>query len=143
MSTKKVGWRKTGNFVMPIVNRLIDIYQRRGFLVSTGLNPCHFENFKTAPFTWLIKEGKNHTDGLGISTQEIYFLECLFEEFAPQNIFIIGNSFGWSTLAMSLLNPAAQIVAIDSGFSKNSLDGIDFTNRQRLLEYESRESRAL
>ncbi len=114
---------------MPIVNRLIDIYEQRGFLVSTGLNPCHFENFKPASFTWLIKESKNHTDGLGISTQEIYFLECLFEEFSPKNIFIVGNSFGWSTFAMSLLNPASKIVAIDSGFSKNSLDGIDFTNR--------------
>jgi len=114
---------------MPIFNRLSNIYRRRGFSISAGLNPSHFKNFRAASFTWLVKENRSHTDGLGISPQEIYFLECLFEEFSPRNIFIIGNSFGWSTFAISLLNSTANIVAIDSGFSKNSLSGIDFTNK--------------
>ena len=42
---------------------------------------------------------------------------------------MVGNSLGWSTLALALLNPTARVVAIDAGFDEGSLDGIAFTNR--------------
>ena len=114
---------------MPILARLTRVYESRGIQVSTGLNPSHFDGFPLAPFTWLIKDGASLTNGLGIALQEIYLLECLFERFRPQRIFVIGNSSGWSTFALALLNPSATIVAIDAGFDKNSLAGIQFTNR--------------
>ena len=44
-------------------------------------------------------------------------------------MFVIGNSWGWSTLALALLNPEAKVVAIDSGFDNNSLEGLEFTSR--------------
>ena len=75
------------------------------------------------------KTGRVLTNGLGIALQEVYFLECLFEGFHPQRIFAIGNSSGWSTFAVALLNPSARVVAIDAGFDQNSLEGIEFTNR--------------
>ena len=114
---------------MPILARLTRLYESRGIQISTGLNPSHFGNFSAAPFTWFIKDGKSLTNGLGIALQEIYFLECLFEGFRPRRIFVIGNSSGWSTFALALLNPSARVVAIDAGFDANSLEGIDFTNR--------------
>ena len=114
---------------MPILRRLTGLYERRGILISTGLNPCHFDNLLEANFTWFIKDGESLTNGLGIAMQEIYFLECLFAAWRPKNVFVIGNSAGWSSFALALLNPAARIVAIDAGFDQNALEGLDFTNR--------------
>jgi Methyltransferase domain len=113
---------------VPILARLTDLYERRGIRIATGLNPSHFGNFPLAPFTWFIKDGASLTNGLGIALQEIYFAECLFERFHPGRILVIGNSSGWSTLALALLNPSAKVVAIDAGFDKNALEGIAFTN---------------
>jgi len=114
---------------VPVLARLARLYESRGIQVSTGLNPSHFGGFPAAPFTWFIKDGASLTNGLGIGLQEVYFLECLFDRFHPQRIFVIGNSSGWSTFALALLNPSAKVVAIDAGFDKNSLEGIEFTNR--------------
>jgi predicted O-methyltransferase YrrM len=113
---------------MPILRRLISLYEKRGIQISTGLNPCHFGNLPQANFTWFLRDGKNLTNGLGIAMQEVYFLECLFERFHPRTVFAIGNSAGWSSLALALLNPQARCVAIDAGFDRNALAGIDFTN---------------
>jgi predicted O-methyltransferase YrrM len=115
---------------MPILSRLVSFYESRGIHISTGLNPCHFDNFPLAPFTWFFNNGgESLTNGLGIALQEIYFLECLFARYRPERLFAIGNSAGWSTLALALLNPGARVVAIDAGFDRNAHDGIGFTNR--------------
>ncbi|MDA1324547.1 MAG: class I SAM-dependent methyltransferase [Proteobacteria bacterium] len=111
-----------------VIDRLIKFYKDREFDVATGLNPCHFGGHPYAPFTWLIKDGRNYTNGLGIALQEIYFLENLCAAHRPHSIFIIGNSFGWSTLALALINPEAQILAIDAGFDGNSFEGLELTN---------------
>ncbi len=114
---------------MPILKRLTGLYESRGIHISTGLNPCHFGNLPQVNFTWFIKDGESLTNGLGIAMQEIYFLECLFAALHPRNVFVIGNSAGWSSFALALINPAARIVAIDAGFDRNALEGLDFTNR--------------
>jgi len=114
---------------MPIIARLASLYESRGIHIASGLNPSHFGNFPLAPYTWFFKNGESVTNGLGIALQEIYFLECLFARFHPQRLFTIGNSAGWSTLALALLNPTARVLAIDAGFDRNAHDGIVFTNR--------------
>ena len=114
---------------MPILNSLVSMYERRGIDIASGLSPWRYANLPKVAFTWFLRGGQCLTNGLGISVQEIYFLECLFAKFQPATIFVIGNSWGWSTLALALLNPNARIVAIDSGFDDNSLDGLAFTNR--------------
>jgi predicted O-methyltransferase YrrM len=114
---------------MPILARLVSLYESRGIGIATGLNPSHFDNFPAAPFTWFIKDGESLTNGLGIALQEVYFLECLFANYRPRSVFLIGNSLGWSTLALALANPEARILAIDAGLDRHSLEGIRFTNR--------------
>jgi predicted O-methyltransferase YrrM len=113
----------------PILPRLVRLYEERGIAISTGLDPAHVDGLPAASFTWFIADGKSLTNGLGIAMQEVYFLECLFAALRPRHLLIIGNSYGWSSLAIALLNEAAETVAIDAGFDRNALAGIDFTNR--------------
>jgi len=114
---------------VPIIARLAALYERRGIRIATGLNPSHFDNFPLAPFTWFFRDGQSLTNGLGIALQEIYFLECLFARFHPKSVFAIGNSLGWSTLALALANPDASVLAIDAGTYRQAQEGIRFTNR--------------
>jgi predicted O-methyltransferase YrrM len=120
--------RRIGNSTMPILPQLFRFYREHDCLPLVGLSPTKFGSFPLAVYTWMIKDGKNFTQGLGISMQEVYFLECLFATFHPTRVFAIGNSFGWSTIALSLLNPRAKVVAIDAGYDINSIHGIDLTN---------------
>lgn len=113
---------------MPILARLTALYESRGIQISTGLNPSHFDDFAYAPFTWFVKDGTSLTNGLGIALQEVYFLECLFARFRPERLFVVGNSLGWSSLALALLNPQGRVLAIDAGFDGNSVWGIELTN---------------
>jgi hypothetical protein len=57
------------------------------------------------------------------------FFECLFDSYKPARLFIIGNSFGWSTVALSLFNPQSQVVAMDAGMDCNSTEGLQGTNK--------------
>lgn len=114
---------------MPILNRLVDIYERRGFRVASGLNADAFGGFWLAPFTWLFDGDGVYARGSGIALQEVYFLECLFEDYRPKTLFVIGNACGWGTLALALLNPEATVLAIDNGSDRHALEGIEFTNR--------------
>src|SRR5258708_27954087 len=114
---------------MPILKRLTGLYESRGIHISTGLNPCHFGNLPQVNFTWFIKDGESLTNGLGIAMQEIYFLECLFAALHPRNVFVIGNSARWRSLALALINPAARIGAIDAGFDRNAVEGLGFPHR--------------
>ena len=113
---------------MTIAPRLFELYRRRGFSLLSGLNPTYFDGHNNANFTWLIKNGESWTNGLGIALQEVYFLETLFADFHPRRVLIIGNSFGWSALAIALANPGARVIAMDAGFDQNSLKGIELTN---------------
>lgn len=115
---------------MPILRQLYDMYKSQGITVATGLNPTHFGNLPLAPFTWFINEtGDSLTNGLGISSLEIYFLESLFHKFAAKNLFVIGNSFGWSSVALSLLNPFGRVLAIDCENDQNTDYGLVITNK--------------
>lgn len=113
---------------MSIVPRLFALYRQRGFAVVSGLNPTHWQGLNSAPFTWLMRDGRSYTNGLGIALQEVFFLESLFSHYHPQQLFVIGNSFGWSAVALALLNPAAQTVAIDAGFDERASEGLELTN---------------
>jgi hypothetical protein len=114
---------------MAALVRLTAIYERRGFDVSTGLNPIHLYGEPLAPFTYILKDGEIVTYAAGIAVQELYFLECLAKDLQPRNILIIGNSFGWSAVAMALIFPKARILAVDACDERPILDGLELTNR--------------
>ena len=116
---------------MAIFPKLVNIYEAYGYAVQTGLSPLRFPGHEWAdiPFTYLDKAGQRAAKGGGIAIAEIYFLEVLFEDFHPKNIFVIGNAFGWSTVALALLNPDAKVVAIDACPRPQEEAGIHFTNQ--------------
>ncbi len=114
---------------MPIIAQLVELYRAEGIAISTGLPPHRFGGYGGAPFTWFLRDGQSLTNGLGIAMQEVYVLEHLFAAFQPQRALVIGNAFGWSTLAIAALLKAGRVVAIDSGADRNSLEGIELTNR--------------
>lgn len=102
---------------LTIAERLLQLYEQEGFQVHTGWNSYHLRNWRDAQFTYLKKDGKPlNTGGGGLSWQEIPCMELIAKCIAPENILIIGNSFGWSTLLCSLLWPEANVVAMDCGF---------------------------
>lgn len=113
-----------------VLYRLLALYEEQGLHVRTGLNSHHFRDYRDAPFTAVYRGGRVLSTGGGIALQEVYFFECLFADFHPESILIIGNAFGWSTLLFSLLNPGARVVALDAGIEGEDTDfGIDLTNR--------------
>jgi predicted O-methyltransferase YrrM len=113
---------------MPILGKLVELYRTQGIEICTGLGAHDFNGLPSAPFTRFVKNGRNMTGGLGIALQEIYLLENLFADYKPHHVFTIGNSLGWSTLALGLLLPDSRVVAMDAGFDENSLHGLDLTN---------------
>lgn len=108
--------------------RLFDIYNRNGFQVTSELSP-EFVYSNRYVFTRLYSNNKNLTYHLGITMREVHFLESLSSLKDIKNIFIIGNSFGFSTFALALMNPQAKIVAIEIGMEEFTAEWIEQTNR--------------
>lgn len=114
---------------VPVLDDLVAAYAAEGYAVSTGLNPTEYRNLHSVPFTWLTRDGVEVADGLGMSLPEIYLLECLAAVQPAESILVIGNSFGWSTLALALAQPGARVVGLDSGNDRYSLEGLELTAR--------------
>lgn len=93
---------------------ICELFEKYGYQVRTGLNPYHFSCNRDVPFTFLYKNGAPVGTGGGVSVQEVMFFEYLFKGYHPQNIFVVGNAFGWSTVLLALLNPESKVVAIDA-----------------------------
>ncbi|MBF0605426.1 MAG: class I SAM-dependent methyltransferase [Nitrospirae bacterium] len=85
--------------------------------------PSHrFFNIISAQFTTFMVQDRIIGD-YGFSLQEIQFIEGFSEFLAPETILVIGNAHGWSTVALALIFPHANVVAIDT-----RQEGITFTN---------------
>ena len=113
---------------MSTYNKLCDIYRRWGFRVVAGV-PQAFSTSTSTEFAWLFQNGFPLTHHLGISPQEIYFFESLFEHLHPRNILVIGNAFGWSSLALAILNPNARVLTIEIGEEKFTKSWIEKSNK--------------
>jgi predicted O-methyltransferase YrrM len=99
---------------VPILDRLTRLYRRRGHEVVTGISP-HFSKLPLTEFAYVISDELTSMSTIGISPAELYFLEHLFQSYRPSSIFVVGNGFGWSSFALSLLNPDARVVALEAG----------------------------
>ena len=114
---------------MPIIGDLTEYYREEGIELCAGLAPNHAEGLPWAPFTWFCRDGKSVTGNLGIAVQEVYFLEHVLAAYKPKRALIIGNSMGWSTLALGLLMPQGKVAALDMAPDQAMRDGLDLTNR--------------
>jgi predicted O-methyltransferase YrrM len=114
--------------------KLVDLYASYGFQIRSSMSPFLLTKISNSPaedgtFTYAIKDGVNigHSGG-GISLSEVALMEDIGQVYAPQRVFAIGCSFGWSTLALAMAMPKAKIVAIDIGLGMGK-DGLELTNR--------------
>ncbi len=126
--------------------KLVQLYRRYGLQVLSSVAPLLWVKLATAKdtpltmmpndrlFTYILSEGRLCSGGGGLHMTELYMLECLAEAFSPKRIFVIGNAFGWSTLALSLCFPAAKVVAIDSDLAPGGNDGVAFVNQVAATE---------
>lgn len=105
-----------GRAYEPVFLRLSRIYRQAGYDLRINLNPAFFSGWGDSLFCVLYKDGKPlSTGGGGISLSELNFFECLRSAIDCTSLFVIGNSGGWSTLALSFLWSDAEVVAIDCG----------------------------
>ncbi|MFV3130060.1 class I SAM-dependent methyltransferase [Niveispirillum sp. KHB5.9] len=111
-----------------IALRLFDIYNRQGFQITSELNSEHVYS-DTYIFTRIYQNNRSQTHHLGIAMREVHFLESLCSLRDIRNIFVIGNSFAFSTFALALINPQAKVVAIEIGDEDFTAEWIDRTNR--------------
>lgn len=107
--------------------RLFEIYKKNGYTLSSELEPSYMKSDKFV-FTRLYIGHMNQTYHLGITMREIAFLESLSSLTDFKKIFIVGNSFGFSTFALALMNPQAKVVAIEIGMEPFTEQWIDRTN---------------
>jgi predicted O-methyltransferase YrrM len=111
----------------PAIAALVELYGRHGYEILTGMQ-AKFVGGKLTDSTYIVKNMATLTGHLGISLVEIYFLETLFFDYQPKNIFVVGNSFGWSSFALALLNRSSKIVAIEIGDEPFTKEWIGRTN---------------
>lgn len=114
---------------MPIVGDLTEFYREEGIELCAGLAPNHADGLPWAQFTWYCRNGTKLTEHLGIALQEVYFLEHALAAYVPSRALVIGNSMGWSTLALGLLIPHGKVVAMDIASNQAMREGLALTNR--------------
>ena len=110
---------------------LIRLYEKNGYEVQSSLSPLHFPGFNHAdlPFSYIRQNGQIICRGGGLAISELVFVDCITSIIKPKNIFVIGNSFGWTTLALGLMCPTSRIVAIDICPRPEEARGIKETNK--------------
>jgi hypothetical protein len=110
---------------------LVDLYETNGYEVQSSLSPLHFPGFNLTdlPFSYIYQNGQKMCKGGGLAISELLFIDSITSVIKPKNIFVIGNSFGWTTLALGLMCPASRIVAIDVCWRLEEAYGIEVTNR--------------
>lgn len=117
-----------------ILPRLLQAYKRHGFEIRGGVNPYYFNDPDSA-FMLICKNGLQLRTGGGLAPMEILILEQILSSLSDvKNILIIGNAFGWSTLAIAMASPGAKVVAIDA-----DIEGSDAGKGGELTEAIARE----
>lgn len=85
--------------------RLLHAYQRHGYRIRTGLNPCYLDNPDAAFPRLLGADGEPVEVGAGLAPQELYFLECLLAAgVQPRRVLVIGNALGGDRIDLVLVD---------------------------------------
>ena len=119
-----------------LILKTLQMYERRGFTVRTGLSPWHFHcnSYRNLPLSFIFSDGTKVGVAGGIGFVEMFFFGSLCAAVQPSRILVIGNAFGLSTVLLSVLNPNAKVVTLDAG-----VEGIDNSEGNRLTERIARE----
>lgn len=91
---------------------LFELYERVGLRPLTGYSPYHMFNWRDAPFT-RFKEGNSLRGCAGLSVHELMMLDGCADLVRPAQVLVLGNSWGFSTLALALMFPNARVAAVD------------------------------
>jgi predicted O-linked N-acetylglucosamine transferase (SPINDLY family) len=110
------------NSQMTMLTRLHEIYRSAGLQPLTGHSTKHMHDWADAPFTRFYN-GEGIVGCAGLSLFEIMFLEHLGNYVDPRSVLVIGNAHGWSTIALALIFPKAQVLALDP-----FQEGVELTN---------------
>ncbi len=121
-----------------LISKTLQMYERRGFTVRTGLSPWHFHcnSYRNLPLSFVFSDGNKVGVAGGIGFVEMFFFGSLCAEVKPSSILVIGNAFGLSTVLLSVLNPNAKVVTLDA-----ETEGVDNSVGNRLTERIAKEER--
>ena len=119
-----------------LILKTLQMYERRGFAVRTGLSPWHFycNSYRNLPLSFIFSKGTKVGVAGGIGFVEMFFFGSLCAEVQPSRILVIGNAFGLSTVLLSVLNPNAKVVTLDA-----ETEGVDNSEGNKLTERIARE----
>jgi hypothetical protein len=113
---------------MLMQENLLRMYADRGYWIRTGCSLA-MDNDIMAEFTGIWKDSKRLDTGWGMSFTELAVMEFLSKIWSPERVFCIGTAFGWSTVALRLCFPHAQLAGVDAGIEgDDNLAGIRLTN---------------
>jgi predicted O-methyltransferase YrrM len=104
------------------LRRLKDIYATKGIELTVGVNSYLCSNLRSAPFALYHQNDALMTPHSGIAYGELLLIAQIAKTVAARRLFIIGNGFGWSTIGLAFLCPAAKVVALEPDA------GIELTN---------------
>lgn len=115
---------------MSVIVDLVALYESVGFKVQANLSHYHLRAplHQNLGFTHLFDPQGIECTAAGIAFAEIAFFEALCERTRPRSVCVLGNAFGWNTLALGLINPSAQIVAIDHASRPDERRGLEIAN---------------
>lgn len=129
---------------MDVYVQILSMYAKQGFNISGGIFPWHFDRlypmesirtYRSLPFMKLTRNQEVMSLGGGINPLEVLVLVAVVRALKPKRIFIVGNSFGWSTLALGLAREDVHVVAIDSiEEGAHGLQGFSLT--QKIIQEE-------
>ena len=101
------------NNLSKVWSELYRRYHEIGMELLGGYSPFLVQNSRSAPFNYIHQNGVLKSTSGGIANDEASFLYSICELIKPKRILVIGNSYGFSTVFLSLANPKAKLVAFD------------------------------
>jgi Methyltransferase domain len=105
-------------------------YARHGHEVREGAGSGAM---RTSTAVW--KDGRRLDTGSGVSWADIQVWETLALSYTPRAVFGIGNGFGWSTLALRHIWPAAELVVLDAETEGTDNEACNGLTRTLLAEH--------
>ena len=100
-------------------------YKENGMEIYGGFSPFISNSIPFGLCNFVEKDNVLMSSSGGIANDEAVLMHCICQELKPKKILVIGNSYGFSTLFLSLTNPESTTVAFD----KFRVKGIELTSK--------------